>query len=777
MRCTLLLTASLVTWLVAACGGIAPSQSATPASYLSSPPRGTSAASPRSTMPHSPLSTPRKGPTPPRFTSLRPVISPTSLFAARTPPPKPRTATPTPFPTWPVTLPPLATPTPVPARLTAADLLPRGAELLADAVADVGPGGAPAVVLLYRWPLGLVIPHLVIERGTIRPRSGSHVFGSTDVHLRVVPLAGSTYTPQGTSAHSPVLLRTADVNRDGLRDALILPRRQSSTLFDRSPLTSWPRILSAAEIPFQGGYLALPVSGWPFFKTQRPVLYYAGPKEGGLTDVDGDGLTEVEVAYSTEDGADTWQVDRYRWDGQAYVHTETFTRPAAEPIPPNRYQAMIRALEPLPEFQPLGKAQLPVQKVEVQAQQAVTLDVDGDGRLETLLAFLVTPLYGEGFRDRLIGGQMGLALFDAQGHLLWRSPLERLALLTTLEVSVVPVSLAPGEKGVLAHWFGIGEGTGRAWVGHVRLYRWHERQFEEVWDWKPVGGMNLGYGYHWRESDLIRMTDVDHDGRLEVLVEFTRSTLEIGSAPWTANYLLRLPGALAFRWDGHAYRPAYFVAEGHTASIRPNLPLVFTPRLSQSLTIDGRTWDWMQVEYLRSVAVRGRTGWPYNSSPLAWDERTLYLQAHMFPGETLTLALDTDLAGDFDDPALSADDVVLEVALSSQPGCRGPLTIRFRHPAREPEGIQAAVQPSGLGGNCSLELAVPFEVLDVDGRALVPTPGWVAGEKEPTGFREYRPRVGAVMGFAVEVNRPTPSSPYRVDDPTTWNTLVFIADR
>lgn len=68
---------------------------------------------------------------------------------------------------------------------------------------------------------------------------------------------------------------------------------------------------------------------------------------------------------------------------QSYIYAGTFTRPAAEPVSSNRYQAMIQSLEPLPEFGPFGKGQLPVQKVGVQAQQVVTLDIEGDGQLET----------------------------------------------------------------------------------------------------------------------------------------------------------------------------------------------------------------------------------------------------------------------------------------------------------------------------------------------------------------------------------------------------------
>jgi hypothetical protein len=57
------------------------------------------------------------------------------------------------------------------------------------------------------------------------------------------------------------------------------------------------------------------------------VLYYAGRKGESFVDVDGDGRMGVDVAYSVEDGADTWQVDCYRWDGTRYAFSGARSRP------------------------------------------------------------------------------------------------------------------------------------------------------------------------------------------------------------------------------------------------------------------------------------------------------------------------------------------------------------------------------------------------------------------------------------------------------------------
>jgi len=178
---------------------------------------------------------------------------------------------PTSLPTWPVVIPTTATPTVQPARLTAADLLPRGAQLLADAVADVGPDGVPAAVLVYQWPVG---PALYYQD-----------FEETDLHMKVWPLHGTAYMPQGVVPSRPIRLLVADLNGDGWRDVVVLPRWEGPLRFAHSGLAAWPRILSAAEIRFQGGYLASPINDRLYFRALRPTLYYAGPKQATFADV------------------------------------------------------------------------------------------------------------------------------------------------------------------------------------------------------------------------------------------------------------------------------------------------------------------------------------------------------------------------------------------------------------------------------------------------------------------------------------------------------------
>jgi hypothetical protein len=141
------------------------------------------------------------------------------------------------------------------------------------------------------------------------------------------------------------------------------------------------------------------------------------------------------------------------------------------------------------------------------------------------------------------------------------------------------------------------------------------------------------------------------------------------------------------------------------------------------------------------------------------------------------IVLDTNLAGDLDDATLNADDVVLEVAVPALTGCQCPLKVRFLHPSQDAGSVRVAAAPTHDGSAWTLELSIPLEALGLTGRNLVPEPGWVAGGLNPTGYREYHPRAGWVMGLAVAVDSYASNPTARLNDPTTWDTLVLMADR
>jgi hypothetical protein len=650
-------------------------------------------------------------------------------------------------------------------RLAPADLLPPGAQLIAATVADVWDRREPAVILVYRWPIGPTFDDAP-DRG--------------DLHLRIEPVRGAEPVLPTGVPDGPVTLLAADLQGDGRREGVILPRWDGALRFASNGLAAWPQIIGGG-ISFYGGALASAVNGALYFNSLRPTLYYAGPKQATFADVDGDGRWEIDVAYSLEDGATVWQVDRYRWQNVAYRYAETYTRPATEPLAPDRYRALIRALEPLPVFAPFGKGQLAVRDVQILAQQVVQADADGDGQVETLLAYLIHPRYGEVMWDRFPNGLLGLAIFGADDSLRARFPEETLEFLSNLNVTVQPVALAPNQPGLLFYRERTLQGSGAIWNDDLVLYRWDAGVWRQAWQGLIAGGGAQGAGQSGRVADAAWLEDVDGDAQAELLFHRTVRQLATGPAAplpsrWTQNYTLALPGAVALRFDGTTYTPAYLVTARGQTRIRPRQPLFYAPRLSQPVVLDGDPSDWEQIEYHRQLtfAVGG-------SSPsllrVAWDDLNLYLAAPVTADRAVLIALDTDLAGDFSSAALDADDWLLELVFPVVPRCAGPVTAHVLHPPQAAIDVRAAIRPAPQHTDCELELAIPLATLGLDGRSLVRTPGWVAGSPDPQAGRDYRPTAGRVMGLAAgDETRPL-TAPFRRDDPTTWTTLVFMADR
>ncbi len=335
------------------------------------------------------------------------------------------------------------------------------------------------------------------------------------------------------------------------------------------------------------------------------------------------------------------------------------------------------------------------------------------------------------------------------------------------------ISLAsPRLDGLLA------QGVGVYLDGQTILYRWDGRAFVPIWQRTTAGGGRQGAGFGSRMGEAVWLEDVDGNGQAEILLKHIEGMQDTVWTYRAVNYLLQLPGALAFRWDGEAYVPGYFVDEGRVIPVRPRLPLIFAPRLSYPLIADGDLSDWAQIEYWHSLELKREHGLSRPGATVAWDEQFLYLTAEVVPGQILTIALDTDLSGDFGNVALNADDVLLEAALPASLDCQNPVIIRLRYPQQETLRAQAAARPLPYAAPfCTLELAIPLDTLGLDERTLVPEIGWVIGGLEPDDLREYHPRAGQIIGFAIAVNGRGSTPGFRPDDPTTWSTLIFIADR
>ena len=230
------------------------------------------------------------------------------------------------------------------------------------------------------------------------------------------PLSGAAPVLPAARPDAPVTLKALDLNKDGRRDLLVLPDWKDGLVFQRTGLAAWPLALNGGEtVRFHGDPFKQSDDGFIYSGRLRPTLYYAGFKELVFADVDGDGLVEADLSYSTEDGAAQWKVVRYRWEGSYYEASSEWVRPAAETVPPERFLAWLKALEPLPPPPTIGKGSITL-AARLQAMQVRRLDINHDGIPETLLVYGVE--YGT-VPDFWLETN-GVAVFDAADRLVWQ---------------------------------------------------------------------------------------------------------------------------------------------------------------------------------------------------------------------------------------------------------------------------------------------------------------------------------------------------------------------
>ncbi len=738
----------------------------------------------------------------------QPYPLPTSIPWPTQPTPTPSpvlpTPTPTPIPTPPIILPPTATATPPLDYVSAENFLPRGAELLAERVVDFDHDGTREVVLLYRFPLGTP---LFIAQG----KGGN-------LHLAVRPLGPSQYLfHPGQLVNDEVVITVEDINQDGSEELLTAPSTAGGRLFTGAGLAAWPRIYQWKDnrlnprLELAGGHLAS--WGKVHYNWLKPVLYYAGPKTAAVLDVDGDGIKEIEISYTTEDGRDQWHVDRYRWDGEQYVYSETFTRPSAGPLSATEFKALRDTLlssGTAPTFGPRGKGQIEPKDIRLDILSLARVDINGDSEQEVLMTYLWRAEYGDPYWDRLLDGPMGLAVLSPDYQtIVWRSPTwpsyEEGSFVEELRTYLCAVDVGPGQKGLLFHQWSRVSGSGAARQGITSLYHWTGLGFIEVWHQRTNEGAQMGACCGQSQAKDVWLEDLDGDGWHEIMVSHLEARRERTWSAFPYDYILHFPGALAYKWNGSMYSLTYWDDGSTRQKVRPGEDIFYSPRLSQPLTIDGDLWDFRQIEYIPSIE---RWLYPTWSRVFtAWDDLYFYVGAEirdyrivqnhrgaeLFLGDHLELWFDADLQGDFDTPGLNEDDFHIGLSPGNfadlSPEAYIWLPEQYQGMAH---GIRLAARRSQVSyaPGYTLEAAVPLSFLGLDGGTLVPMTGWVEGvqERQPPAHA-YFPQGGLAIGFAVvltnidtsgatEQETVIASSPgFQRGEPSTFNTLIFMADR
>lgn|GEM_PF-5407304 len=171
-----------------------------------------------------------------------------------------------------------------------------------------------------------------------------------------------------------------------------------------------------------------------------------------------------------------------------------------------------------------------------------------------------------------------------------------------------------------------------------------------------------------------------------------------------------------------------------TVPTRPNAPVWAIPRIGSTLQMDGWLDDWPTAPLTIADVVFGRGAWSgaddlSATARMAWDEQMLYLGVEVTDdvfsqgasgrdlhlGDGIELQLDTDLAGDFDGAAMSADDWQIGISPGDLAG-RAPEVYAWRPRGGSMSGVRLGARATDTG--YVLEAALPWAAIDVNPQAI-----------------------------------------------------------
>ena len=213
-----------------------------------------------------------------------------------------------------------------------------------------------------------------------------------------------------------------------------------------------------------------------------------------------------------------------------------------------------------------------------------------------------------------------------------------------------------------------------------------------------------------------------------------------------------------------------------TAPARPDAPVWAIPRIGSTLQMDGWVDDWPTAPLSIADVVFGRGAWSgaddlSATARMAWDEQMLYLgvevtddvfsqgasgrDLHM--GDGVELQLDTDLAGDFDSEAMSADDWQIGISPGDLAG-RAPEVYAWRPRSGPMSGVRLGARATDTG--YVLEAALPWAAIDVNPQAIDTIGASLNVTDNDTGERAQQTMIAS-------------SARRAWGDPRTWGTWVL----
>ena len=435
--------------------------------------------------------------------------------------------------------------------------------------------------------------------------------------------------------------------------------------------------------------------------------------------------------------------------------------------------------------------------------QNVEVNLDQDDALEIVLAYTLIPPQNSGFTNaeyeayresiQFNYGDVYIAVIDdGDNELLGKS--EPVPLDWSTSISLSTVNLSTNLKGLFLWLGGAGPTTHEGSATKV-LYFWQDSELKVVWHWQKEFisfATPKRYTHRTQVSDQTTFQDVDGDGFEEFLFAHKLYNLQNETICCFLHYWLTYPGVLVYKWDDDGLRSAYLLEDGRLQPIRPQSSTNLAPYIDRPIVVDGDLTDWNQIEYINyyhdltydECLLPGRTSF-------AWDDENLYISLFLLPEEEIVIALDSDLETDFGSTISNMDDLFLTVSVDDVGTL--DLSLETELNGSDLAIVSATGVPNYLNSYAyPVELSIPLEQFGLDEIALTAQIGW--GDIVRASSNEanrYYPAMQAMGGFAIQSNQenswPTcfelnqvitmESAVLDLNNPTTWGTLLFTADR
>lgn len=420
--------------------------------------------------------------------------------------------------------------------------------------------------------------------------------------------------------------------------------------------------------------------------------------------------------------------------------------------------------------------------------QAIATDLDHDGISEISLSYLIQS---NGNMSSLIIGS-GIAI--QEGNIFFILPPKETEGFTHENI-LIPVKISKNITGLLSHITMVSGGSGIYPQIYRELFLWQDQTLKSVWKMYYFGGGRGGASNENFQNKKVSFSYLTGQPYKDIILSKEAKGHDFpmgyrGSRPENYTlYRVSFPGDLVFSWTGNRYELTHYKNDNDLIKIHNNGIIGYSPYvISSLLEYPDFSHARNQIEYYDEIGV-GVPGRNMRGALIAWDENNLYARIIVRPDKaenhplTISMGLDTDLEYDFEQEFLNDDDFLFKTKVFN-PGSCDSMVAKTQMIYPRTNTIYTTVSPSSNPQYyCYVDIRIPLDRVNLESLREKKS-GYIL--KYPLFSEEnlhlYYPNLIKAIGFAIFSNseaRYASQALFTFDknNPTTWGTLIFMADR